>query len=230
MENVADNKTRIDLDHRIGIELVRSGEMELLLRLYADLFFEREPLTRYFALDKERMISIARQMHAEPENNPVEKRLCWMAKDASPAGRVAGFIACDDLAADVEPAFPDDMADEDQKKLYAMMRLLGEIREPCLDRIAAGEGKCLHIAAIGVVPEYEGQGIATRLLQRAITEAPRLGFTGAYAECTSTASLKCHEKVGFIRIHAARLNEIRIDGTRPYADCDIDVSIAWRAL
>ena len=214
----------------IGIEPVRPGQTEMLLGLYAALFFDREPLTRYFELDKEWMISIARQMHAEPENNPVEKGLCWIAKDTSQAGRVAGFIACDDLAANIEPTFPDNLIDKDQEKLSSMMRLLGAIREPCMDRIAAGEGTCLHIAAIGVVPEYEGQGVAARHLERAINEAARRGFIGAYAECTSPASLKCHEKVGFTNIHSAPLKEVRIDGACPYADSDIRVTIAWRKL
>ncbi|GEM_PF-1553510 len=223
-------KTESKTNDHIAIEPVCSGETELLLGLYADLFFDREPLTRYFGINKERMIAIARQMHAERENNPVEKGLCWVAKDGSQAGRMAGFIACDDIAADVMPTLPGGLIDEDQKKMNAMMRLLGEIRGPCMDRIAAKGERCLHIVALGVAPGYEGRGIGTRLLKQAITQAARLGFTAAYAECSGPASLKCHEKVGFTNIHSACLNEIQIDGARPYADSDIQVSIAWRKL
>ena len=41
------------MNGRVEIQPVRSGEMELLLGLYGDLFFDREPLTQYFGLDKE---------------------------------------------------------------------------------------------------------------------------------------------------------------------------------
>lgn len=55
----------------------------------------------------------------------------------------------------------DIVIDADREKLFSMIYLLGEIRKPCMDRITAGKGKSLHIAAIGVFPDYEGRGIAT---------------------------------------------------------------------
>lgn len=48
----------------IGIVEVADDGVDELLRLYAVLFHDREPLTRWIGFGKERMISMARAMHA----------------------------------------------------------------------------------------------------------------------------------------------------------------------
>ena len=78
---------RMDRDgHDICIESVRPDDIEALLELYVDLFYDREPLTKCMALGKERMVSIARGMYLGSADNPISQGLCWVTLGRRGAG------------------------------------------------------------------------------------------------------------------------------------------------
>lgn len=215
--------------HTIRIDRVRSDEVETLLKLYADLFFDREPLTKCLGFSRDRMIAIARSMHTGADANPISRGLCWMARDHA-ARRDVGFIACDDPAEEGNPQVPDNLTIQEKENISAMMALLEEVRKPVIGRIGSEAGKCLHIAAIGVAPGYEGAGIATDLLQTALDGAIARGFVHAFSECTGIASRKCHEKAGFQNLHCVAVNSFSVNGACPFSSSDIDVCLLWKDL
>ncbi len=216
--------------HAIDIDRVRPEETEALLSLYVDLFHDREPLTKCLGLSRERMLSIARSVHAGADSNPVSRGFRWVARDRAAAGRTVGFIVCDDPAAEGSQPAPELFTDLERKKMSDVLALLEAVRNPGKDRIGAQAGRCLHIAAIGVAPGYEGAGIATRLLQAALADAAARGFAHAFSECTSLASQKLHEKSGFQTIHCVDVKEFAVDGTFPFAAFDLVISLLWRDL
>jgi len=176
------------------------------------------------------MISVARTMHAGSNMNVLAQGLCWIARDRAAANRSVGFIACDDPAAAGGQEMPDGLTDREIEMVSAVAALLEEIRRPVKDRLALGAGTCLHVTAVGVAWEYEGAGIAARLLQTALREAKARGFLHAFAECTSPASRKCHEKAGFKSLHGISGNTFLVDGGYPFKGCHLDIHLMWKRL
>jgi ribosomal protein S18 acetylase RimI-like enzyme len=217
-------------NHSITIDRVHDHEIDLLLNLYVDLFHDREPLTKCVGLSRERMILIARSMHTGSKTNPLSQGLCWIARDHAEANKAVGFIVCDDPAAEGNQQFPENLTDQEREKISTMMVLLEEIRKPGKERIASGARKCLHIAAVGVTPGYEGAGIATSLLQMALADATARGFTHVFSECTSIASRKCHEKAGFMNLHCVAVNEFAVNGVCPFSGSNMDIYLLWKDL
>lgn len=112
----------------------------------------------------------------------------------------------------------------------AVMALMGEVRKPVKERIGSEAGKCLHVAAVGVAPGYEGAGIATNLLQTALEQATAREFTHMFSECTSMGSRRCHEKIGFQCLHSVPLREFSVDGERPFAQNNLHIYLLWKDL
>ena len=222
---------RMDRDgHDICIESVRPDDIEALLELYVDLFYDREPLTKCMALGKERMVSIARGMYLGSADNPISQGLCWIARDGNAGNRAVGFIVCDDPFAEGHVSVPENLTEEEMAKVSALQALMDEVRSPLQDRGPLAAGQCLHIAAIGVAPGYEGAGIATRLLQKALVEGKALGFMHAFAECTSVASKRCHEKNGFANLHGVATDTFTWHDKKPFAGRDLDIYLLWKEL
>ncbi len=217
-------------ESRISIDRVHSDETEALLSLYIDLFYDREPLTKCFGLGRERMIEFARSMYLSFPNNPLARSLCWMARDRFSGNKAVGFIVCDDMAAEGNPPVPDDLTDDEREKISVLQALMEAVRKPGQDRIKSQAGICLHIAAIGVAHGYEGAGIATGLLQTALTGATARGFAHAFSECTSIASRKCHEKSGFQTLHCIDVNDFAVNGAFPFAGSNLVISLLWKDL
>ena len=229
--NLTEEGDRMDRDgHDICIESVRPDEIEALLELYIDLFFDREPLTKCMGLSKERMASIARSMYLGSDVNPISQGLCWVARDGNAGNQAVGFIVCDDPFAEGHAAVPDDLTDEELVHVSALQAFLEEVRGPLQEQGALQAGTFLHIAAIGVAPGYEGAGIATRLLQTALEGGETLGFLYAFAECTSVASKKCHEKNGFTTLHAVAGDSFVWNGTEPFAKRELEVFLVGKDL
>ncbi len=219
-----------DSNDRIQVTSVQPDETEALLSLYVDLFYDREPLTKWLGLSRDRMISVAQSMHTGANTNPVSRGFCWIARDRTAANREVGFIVCDDPAAESNQQVPEDITDQQRVKMSALLALMEEIRKPRKERIGSEKGRCLHIAAIGVASGYEGAGIATSLLQKALADATTRGFVHAFAECTSIASQKCHEKLGFQTLSCVDAKEFAVNGAFPFADCNLVISLLWKDL
>jgi len=213
----------------ISIERCTTHETEAFLDLYVDLFYEREPLTGCIGFTKEQMAFVARNLYAG-SNNLLSQGLCWIARDRTEENRGVGIIACDDPVAAGELRIPEGISEMDAEKIMVAMGLLEEIGRPMKERLAQGEGTCLHVAAVGVAPEYEGAGIATRLLQTALSEAGSRGFRYVFAECTSPASRRLHEKAGFTCLHRVSVSSFTQNGRTPMPDCDLDIDLMVKSL
>lgn len=222
--NAEKNRTTICIDR------VRPDEAEALLSLYVDLFHDREPLTKCLGFSRERMMEVARSMYSRASANPRAQWLCWVARDRAAENKAVGFIVCDDPAEEDNPPVPEDLTDHEREKLTALIGLMEDIRKPVQGRIGSETGRCLHIAAVGVAPGYEGAGIATRLLHTALADATARGFVCAFSECTSMASRTCHEKAGFKNLHGVALNEFSVDGVCPFPDSDVNIYLLWKYL
>ncbi len=216
--------------HTIYIDRVHPGETETLLSLYIDLFYDREPLTKWLGLSRERMISVARSMLTGVNANPISRGFCWIARDRAAAMREIGFIVCDDPAVEAHQQVPENFADHEREKISALAALKEDIHKFEKDRIGSEAGKSLHIAAIGVASGYEGAGIATSLLQTALADATARGFAHVFSECTNIASRKCHEKAGFQNLHCVAVNQFVLNGLRPFSSADIDICLLWKEL
>lgn len=217
-------------ENRIIIDRVYPDETEVLLNLYVDLFYDREPLTKCFGLSRERMIELARSIYLGPNKNPIAQNLCWMARDRFTGNKAVGFIVCDDPAVVGNPPVPDNLKDDDIAKMSVLQALMEAIHKPEQARIGSQAGTCLHIAAIGVASGCEGAGVATRLLKTALAGATAHGFTHAFSECTSIASQRCHEKNGFRNLHCLAVNAFSVNGTFPLSESDVKISLMWKDL
>ena len=214
----------------IFIDQVQPDETEALLSLYVELFYSREPLTKCIGMSRERMISFARSIYGGANGTPVSKGFCWVAKDRQAANKQIGFIVCDDPVAEQNQQLPEDISEKEKEMFSAVMALMEEVRKPVKERIGAEANKCLHVAAVGVAPGYEGAGIATNLLQTALENATARGFTYLFSESTSTGSRRCHEKLGFQCLHSVALAEFSVGGARPFAQNDLDIHLLWKEL
>ncbi len=219
-----------DSNIRFLIAPVLPYEAGALLRLYVDLFYDREPLTACLGLSRERMAAIAESMHLGRGTSPFASKLYWVAKDREAAGTAIGFIVCDDPANPDAERLPPDLTEQEQSVLPAVMALLAALRAPVVTRISKRTGECLHVAAIGIAPGYEGMGLATRLLRTALSEAYAAGFRHAFAECTGPASRRCHEKCGFISLYHLSGDAWTFNGNHPFAQRGLDCHMMWKDL
>ncbi len=214
----------------ILIEQARAEEIDAVLSLFVDLFFDREPLTKRLGLSRERIISIAGAMYARSNNNVLSQGLCWTARDRAEADRGVGFIVCDDPVATGAPRLPEDLTEREAEMVSAVGALLEEVRGPVKDRIGTEAGKCLHIAGIGVAPGYEGRGIAGRLLRTALQAAGARGFRNVLSVSTSRASRRLHEKFGFECLNSVSARSLVVNGRHPFPDRDLELYLMWKVF
>ncbi|NMF86036.1 GNAT family N-acetyltransferase [Nodosilinea sp. P-1105] len=215
----------------IHIDRVHAHEIDEFISFYVDLFHQREPLTKCIGLSRERMLSIMQTMYARPDSHVLSQGRYWVARDRAEANRIVGFIVCDDPAAEGASQMPEPLMDQEAELLSAVMALSEEVRRPMKKMLGLGKGTCLHVAAIGVAPDYEGKGIATRLLQTALVDARTGGFRCAFAECTSLASRRLHEKSGFTSLQTVSVSTLVVNGKRPFTGCkNVDIHLMQQVL
>ncbi|MCC5847800.1 MAG: GNAT family N-acetyltransferase [Verrucomicrobia bacterium] len=211
----------------LEIAPVTGSAQSELLDLYVSLFHDREPLTKLIGLGRERMRSLAESMHGR---KPQSENLCWMARDAALENRPVAFVVCDDPTLPGAETLPDNLTDAEQETVAVVGGFLSEIRRPLPDLVAWEPGVCMHVAALGVAPGYEGQGLATRLLQTALGQARLRGFRHVFAECTGPASRMCHEKCGFACVHSVSADTFAYQGVFPFSGNDLVVDLMLRKL
>jgi len=166
--------------------------------------------------------------HPEPlwgENNLLSHGLCWIARDRSQENHPVGIICCDDPVSAGELQIPEVLTGEDREKISVIMGLLEEVSRPMQEFVGQGGGVYFHVAAFGVLHEYVGRGIATRLLETALQEARSRGFKYAFVECTSPASRMLHEKAGFHSLHSVSVGSFAMNGRRPLPTCDLEIHL-----
>ncbi len=188
-----------------------------ILRLYAEIFSRREPLTRSLRFSQERIVAIAEAMYLNRNNDSLRQGLWLKATLSRNAEKPVGFIVTGDITAENPDQPPEGMTDEEMAKAPAVMALLEEVRRPLNEQYSFGGGQCLHIAALGVDSGREGLGIGGRLLEAALARAKEIGYGYAVSECTGPGSRRCHEKCGFHRLHSVEYAGFEFRGTRPFA-------------
>ncbi len=213
----------------IVIDRFSGIDFDPFVPFYIDIFYDHEPLAECVGLSREHMDFITRTLYCG-EKNLLSQALCWIARDSSRESCPVGIIACDDPVATGELEMPLGMDGEDMEKISVITGLLEEVSRPMQEFFGQGEGVCLHVAAIGVLHEYKGLGIATQLLQAALQEAKARGFKYAFSECTSPASRKLHEKAGFHSINSISVSNYTINGRRPLPHCELDVHLMQKVL
>ncbi len=202
----------------IAIAPIDADDIDTLLNLYVELFHHREPLTACIGLRRARLSEIVRLLYAESISYPPLQQQWWLARDRADNQRAVGFVVGDDPALVTDQALPDNLTVDEQAIFAEVMALLAEVRRPLADQLSAA-GTYLHIAAIGVHPQYEGLGIATRLLQAAVADATARGFRYAFAECTSLTSRRLHEKCGFKHLHRVAVTDWAQDKLKQCTVC-----------
>ena len=211
----------------ICLEIVHRHDVGMLMNMYFDIFYDREPLTQCIGLTKEQMMSIANHQYY---SDIIMQGFCWVARDRAQKNKEIGFIVCQDLSGSSVYEIPEDLSNEAQNAVYAAAGLLEEVRQPIYKSLESGQGVSLHIAAIGVAAEYEGQGVAKSLLEGALVSAYQRGFQYAFSECTSTASRVLHEKFGFECLKEVLVNQFVIDGKHPFYECELDVYLMQKVI
>ncbi len=214
----------------ISVTPARQTEIDEVLRLYAWAFHGREPLMNYLGFSEERMVSIARALYANRTNDLLEEGLWLIARDMGTAGAPAGFIISSDLLTDKPTELPEGMTTEEKAKVPPILALMEKLRRPVNERFSLKKGECLHIAALGIVPGYEGLGIATQLLETVLARARGFGYLYAASECTGPASRRCHEKCGFRSLVAVAYAGFLFERERPFGDVPGECHMMWREL
>ncbi|MFT4309041.1 MAG: N-acetyltransferase family protein [Candidatus Woesearchaeota archaeon] len=214
----------------IVIVKVKADEMNNLISLYVDIFQDREPLTKWLGYSKKQMVSVAMSLYGDTNNNPVIQGMSWFAREQAGSNNEVGFIVCDDPGIVRDKSIPDIMSIDDQEKISYLMRVLEEIRSPIKQYIMMGEGKCFHVSAVGVAPGYEGKGIGKKLLQEALADARKRGFSYAFSECTSLASRILHEKLDFTIRNTVRLESLQMNGSHNDGGTSVEVYLMWKEL
>ncbi|WP_255331738.1 GNAT family N-acetyltransferase [Methanocalculus taiwanensis] len=213
----------------ITIDRFSGVDFDPYIQFYIDIFYEHEPLGNCVGLSREQMEYITKNLYCG-EKNLLSQDLCWIARDRSKESRPVGIIACDDPVAAGELEMPQDLTGEDAEKISVVAGVLEEVSRPMQELFGEGEGVCLHVAAIGVLHEYKGRGIAFRLLQAALQDATSRGFRYAFSECANPASRMLHEKAGFRSINSISLSSYTIGGRRPLAHCDLEIYLMKKVL
>ncbi len=202
---------------KIVISPAMENDSGMLLKLYAEIFSQREPLTSNLGFTKERIVSIAEAMYLNQNNDSLRQGLWLKATLGRDTGKPVGFIVTGDISVETPNEPPAEMKEEEMAKVPAVMVLLEEVRRPLNEQYSFGRGQCLHIAALGVDSGWEGLGVAGRLLGGALARAKEVGYTYAASECTGSGSQRCHEKHGFRSLHSVEYAGFEYGGPRPFA-------------
>ena len=84
---------------------------------------------------------------------------------------------------DAENLFNSEADDDDSNHLNDIARLMEK-------------ENAVYLCSLAVLPEYEGQGIATEFMQTLIADAKHKGYTAIYSHAHEGASAHIHEKFG----------------------------------
>ena len=212
----------------ILISPVEEQEKDDLLKMYLSVFHDREPLTKWIGLSLDRNREIARSHFSRPGLSPLREGLCWFARAGS---LPVGFLVMDHPDAGEAQELPDDLTPQEQARVADAVALLEAVRRPLRDLpVSAGERQVLHVAAVGVVPGYEGRGIARKLLETGLREGVRRGCTCAVSECTGPASRKLHAACGFRLLQSFPVRGLAVGNRRLDAAEDLEIHLMWKDL
>ncbi|WP_179953182.1 GNAT family N-acetyltransferase [Desulfobotulus mexicanus] len=180
-------------------------------------------MTKCIGFSRDSLFSIAKTVYGG--ESYLSQAFCWIARIPAEGGRVAGFILCEDPVAAGLLQKPENLTAYETERIMAVSALHEELLYPLHQMAGAGKGAGLHLAAVGVVPEYEGRGIAMLLMQTALAAACSGGFHYVFSECTGIGSRKLHEKCGFEHLKTIAVKDFLLNGEASFENCDVDICL-----
>ncbi len=78
--------------------------------------------------------------------------------------------------------------------------------------------KAVHFLALGVHPEYQGNGIAQAMIRAGISHSKEIGYSLAYTSTAAIETQRIYEKLGFKKVVEKRLSEFDFKGERVFKD------------
>jgi len=129
----------------------------------------------------------------------LNKRTCWMAKSFE--GEMAGVIFCEQDVLKKNPSQTPCKADyrdqgwpEDFTEVMLLLDQLCDHQKLMKDK---GVDQLLDLFALVISPNFRKQGLASRLIAKAVSEAEKMLMPLISISCTSSFSQRCSIKLGF---------------------------------
>ena len=194
------------MDYRI----MAQDSVEETARCVTDIFLSDEPMLRALKVNPVTYLPYARFYC----NAYARSGLSITAREN---GILAGFILCHDLAFDIFKALEKEKIEFD-RDMMELLRIDGALLDDLYKDISINDDKCLHLVQMAVARPFRGRGIATALIEEALTLGRKRGFQAAISECSSSTSLHCHQKCGFSPLFSITYHTYRYKGRYPFRD------------
>lgn len=182
-------------DLSIKYESINILNYEQAAQCLAFMFFNYEPVTSHLGMEWKSYLRMAARFCRVIGT----EGLCFLAKDKN-IGKVVGVITNVDMKINFGEKFANEEADDFSEifeKLAPDIAMTGELEADYLEKMNFKPGECLHLFQCGVLPEYAGKNIATKLVEISLEAAVKAGYRYAVADCTSSNSRKILEKLNF---------------------------------
>ncbi len=194
------------------VSVAMPGDIDEARDVYLDVFLHEEPITRSLGLDRAEVEPLTCRMAAYN----FAKGMSLFARGDTD-GRIAGFIFCDDLAdSGVEEVLAEAPAGFYERYAPAHV-MLEQLRKPLFAPALPQVGEICHIGLLGTLPAWRRLGLGSSLIEAAAVRAAGMGFKVMVAECSSPASVRCHERCGFKPAGEISYGDFEFQGRRPFA-------------
>jgi hypothetical protein len=197
----------------IHFEMIESANFAKAADCLSYVFHHHEPVTSSLGLNYERYKLMVRRFCRVVGKNG----LCFTAID-SEKDIAVGTITNIDQKMDFAREFADDPEDFSDvlEKLYPDMQMTGELVKPYLNEMNFEAGQCLNLFQCGILPEYSGFGVASKLVDLSIEKAIELGYKYALVTCTSDNSKRIFDNRGFEVKNEMVYCDFVLDGEKPF--------------
>lgn len=177
-----------DLNDGVIFRTMDTNDVEPVIRLMAEAFFQGEPVTVVAGRATLRDHKAFCQMYVP--RMAVEGHTV-LAIDAQTQEVVGAFLNED--FANVDPPELGSFLDNSDGEWGPCLCMIEEIEQVLMQRLSIPavdrpKGKWFHLWMIGVAPAGRGRGVGTKLAAHSIALARARGFEIAFAECTGAIS------------------------------------------
>lgn len=190
----------------VVIRNMSEEDVSSVIYLAAKVFATKEPMCRHLNIAIEEMVPFCREFVAE-----VVPFSC-VAEDKS-TSKMVGFRLCDPVKDDGDDAMALD------GKMRIVFAVLNELEKRWLQQSSDSKttGKTLKLLMMGVEEEYEGLGLATRMVSFTLERAKDSGFKKVVVQASAAATQHIFiQKYGFKQISAIKYADFEYEGCRPF--------------
>jgi len=183
----------------------------------AYMFFNHEPVTRSLGLEWSSYRKMVNRFCKVIGTNGI----CFMARE-SELNITAGVITSVDFLIDFGEKFANESENFDDvlEKLAPDIAMTAELAEPFLEKMKFSYGDCLHLFQCGVLPQYAGNHIASRLVDITLISAMESGYKYAAVSCTGNISQQICLNKGFKIENSITYSDFSFDSSKPFAKLD----------